>query len=333
MSSMASMTRRADDWLFAAAGPERLAMMRILVGLFSLTYLAVRLRSFLALADAPPSRFAPVGVLGLLDAPVPRGAVVAIVIGSVALGIAFLAGAWFRVSGPAFALSLLVASTYRSSWNQLLHFENLMVLHVLIVGFAHSADALSLDARRHPPRAPDDRAYGWPVRLAGTVTVATYVLAGVAKLRIGGIGWMLGDTLRNHAAYSAARLELLGGTASPLAGPLVAHAWMFPPLAVATVIVELSAPVALFGGRIRTVWVVSAWAMHLSIAALMYVVFPYPLLLVAFAPLYRLEHLPGRIRNAPGRLSPLLAGHRPRRPSPAASRPRPARSQGVAGRR
>ena len=88
-------------------------------------------------------------------------------------------------------------------------------------------------------RPPIDAAYGGPVRLAALVTVLTYVLAGVAKLRLGGLEWMLGDTLRNHVAYSAARLDLLGGTPSPLGRRLVAQAWLFPPLAIATVLVEL----------------------------------------------------------------------------------------------
>jgi hypothetical protein len=123
------------------------------------------------------------------------------------------------------------------------------------------------------------------------VTAVTYVLAAIAKLRIGGVSWMVGDSLRNHVAYSAARLELLGGTPSPLAKPLVGHAWLFPPLAFATVVIELAAPAALLGGRIRNAWVVLAWLLHAGVAALLFVVFPYPLFLLAFAPLFPLERL------------------------------------------
>jgi hypothetical protein len=53
----------------------------------------------------------------------------------------------------------------------------------------------------------------------------------------------------------------------------------------------MAAPLALIGGRIRTVWVVLTWLMHVTIAALMFVVFPYPLFAVAFAPFYNLERL------------------------------------------
>jgi hypothetical protein len=43
---------------------------------------------------------------------------------------------------------------------------------------------------------------------------------------------------------------------------------------------------------VRDVWVVAAWLLHAGVAALMFVVFPYPLFLVAFAPFFRLEQLP-----------------------------------------
>ena len=60
-------------------------------------------------------------------------------------------------------------------------------------------------------------------------------------------------------------------------------------MAVAVVVIELSAPVALLGGRPRTVWVSAVWLMHIGIAATMFVVFAYPISLIAFAPMFRLE--------------------------------------------
>jgi hypothetical protein len=229
-----------------------------------------------------------------------------LVLAALPLGVAYAAGVAFRLTGPAFGLALLLLTAYRSSWGQLLHFENLMVLQVLIIGLTHSADALSWDARRGSGRGRalgDGSTYGWPVRLAALVTVATYVLAGVAKLRLGGISWMLGDTLRNHVAFSAVRLDQFGGGSSPVGRALVGQAWAFPPLAVATVLIELAAPVALLGGRVRTVWVTAAWLLHAGVAALMFVIFPYPLLLVAFAPFYRLERLPRILGLAPNAAS------------------------------
>ncbi len=133
--------------------------------------------------------------------------------------------------------------------------------------------------------------YGWPIALAALVLVVTYVVAGVAKLRYGGVDWVFGDTLRNHVAYAAARLDLLGSSPSPLAGLGVRLDGVWPLAAAATIVIELAAPVALLGGRLRTGWVIAAWLMHLAILAFMLIGFPMPLFLVAFAPLYRIERL------------------------------------------
>jgi hypothetical protein len=71
----------------------------------------------------------------------------------------------------------------------------------------------------------------------------------------------------------------------------VRFGWAFPPVAVVAVVLEIGAPLVLIGRRARDLWVGLSWAMHLAIALTMYIVFPYPLFVVAFAPLYDLEKL------------------------------------------
>jgi hypothetical protein len=278
----------------AVAPPERLAMLRILTGTFALAYLLIRLPVFVQLGDRRVG-FDGVGVAGLLDRPVSGGVVEAVVVVTAFAGAGFVFGWRFRLSGPLFALGMLVLGSYRGSWGQLLHFENLMVLYLLIVAFAPSADAWSLDARRRGRVANDisleSTRYGWPIALASLVLVITYVIAGIAKLRYGGFDWVFGDTLRNHVAYASARLDLLGGTPSPLADFGVRLAWLWPFAAAGTIAIELAAPIALLGGRIRSAWVIAAWLMHIGILAFMLIGFPMPLFLVAFAPLYRIERL------------------------------------------
>ena len=289
-----SALRRVDAWLLAPAPARRLAALRVLVGLFATLYVAIRLPPFLALArPAASSTFEPVGALWFLGGPLPPSVVVVAVLATLVSGVGFTLGWRFRLTGPSFALGLLAITTYRSSWGQILWLENLVVVHVLILGASRAADAWAWRPGRAAAARLDDPTYGWPLRLAALVTAATYVLAGVAKIRYGGWGWMLGESVRNQVAYSAARLELLGATGSPIGRRSAAHAWLFPPGAVATVVLELGAPIALWR-RLRTPWVASAWAMHVSIAALMFVVFPYPLVLVAFAPFYELDDLAER---------------------------------------
>lgn len=274
--------------LHADAPPQRLAAVRLLTGTFAVGYLAVRSPAFLALRGRSPGGFDGAGVLAWMGSPVADPVVVVALVLALVSGTAFTAGAWFRVTGPTFALTVLLLATYRSSWGQLLHFENLLVLHLLVLAVAASADAWSFDARwREAPRR--DRAYGPPLVLLCVIVVVTYAIAGLAKLRYGGAEWISGDTLRNHIAYSATRLEVLGGSPSPLAPLAVRHPGALGPMAAASVLIELAAPLALLGGWWRNTWVAAAWFMHAAIAALMLVVFPYPLFLVAFAPFFALE--------------------------------------------
>ncbi len=275
----------------ATAPPERLAMFRILTGLFTLVYLGVRLPVFAQLTERV-SGFDGVGLASILDGPVPDAVVLVTIAVTLTTGVAYTLGWRFRWLGPVFAVGFLALGSYRGSWGQLLHFENLVALHLIVVSLAPAADRWSLDARAG--RRPTDReatAYGWPIALAALIVVITYVITGLAKLRYGGVEWIVGDTLRNHVAYSAARLDLLGGDASPIAGWAVRSSWAWTPAAAFAVVVELAAPLALLGGRMRTAWVVAAWLLHAGIAATMLIVFPYPLFLVAFAPFYRVERL------------------------------------------
>lgn len=287
--------RAVSRWLTAPAPAARLAVLRVLTGVFAVGYLSVRVRPLLAMADTDfASAFEPVGVLWWLPGPLGPQLVRWLVVVTLALGIAYTLGVTFRLAGPCFAMSLLVVTTYRSSGGQLLWFENLLVLHVAIVGWARSADALTPWARDARP-VDDDVRYGWPVGLAAMVTVATYVLAGVAKLRTSGTAWLDGESLRNHVAFSSARLRLLGGTPSPIVDPLLDHPGVFTPAAVVTIVIEVAAPICLVVRWTRWPWVVAVWCMHAAIAATMLVIFPYQLSLVALAPLFDLEHLRGRI--------------------------------------
>jgi hypothetical protein len=304
------MTARLQKWearVWPKAPPERLAVLRLLTGVWAAGYLVVRLPAFLALAHGDRRAFKPVGVLSLLNAPLPAAAVTTTVFVTIALAVAYTLGVGFRVTGPAFAIALLALTTYRSSWGQILWFETLVVVHVLIVGFAPSADALVVGRAAKPSTVSQtvsqavsqavSHAYGAPVRLAAAVTATSYLLSGIAKLRTSGLDWMSSDTLQNHIAYSAARLDILGGTPSPVAPWLVTHPLLLTPLAVGTVVLELGAPVALVGGWIRTTWVAAAWLMHLGIAVSLFVVWGYPLWGVAFAPLFRLERLAEMVRT------------------------------------
>jgi hypothetical protein len=187
---------------------------------------------------------------------------------------------WTRVWGVAFASLVLVVTTYRSSWGQLLWFDNLMVIHLGCLAFVPGGWRVL----RAPATPRPSLVAGWPLGWCAIATVVTYVLAGVAKMRLGGVEWIGGDVLANHIAYSAARLELLGGSSSPLASVAVSQHWLLSAGATVTVLGELLAPLALLQRTWAIVWVIVMMVFHLVIGLTMFVVFPYPLIGLAFAP-------------------------------------------------
>ncbi len=277
---------------FAPAPARRLALLRVLIGGAGLLYVILRAPHLWAYGSFDERRFDPVGPVGiLLDAPLPAWLVTALVLAAIGAGAAFVAGWRFRLSGPAFALLLLWVTSYRNSWGLVLHTENLMVLHVLVLGFVPAADAHSVDARAGRRRGPGDRhwSYGWPIRLLALVAVLTYFVSGWAKVRNGGLDWVTGDVLRNQIANDNLRKLLAGDFYSPLGGWLVGFGWVFPPMALTTMVVELGAPLAMLGRRIGALWSAAAWTFHVGILALMMIVFPYQLLGIAFAPFFRIE--------------------------------------------
>ncbi|MBT8241515.1 MAG: HTTM domain-containing protein [Acidimicrobiia bacterium] len=285
---------RLDRWLLDSAPVERLAALRILISGFVLVYLLANVFEFSRLASRPASEFEPVGIVTLLDQPL--GSRVWLLFGAAILaGSAALVGYAFRFTGPLFAGLVLVWASYHSSWGQMLHFEHLFTLHLLILAVSPAADAWSVQPMRTRP--PPSRRYGWPIRLLAITTVVTYCIAGVAKLRISGLDWIDGSTLSNHIGYSATRMEVLGGFVPPVAPYVIGREWLMGPMAVGGVLIELVAPLALLGGRWRRWWVVGVLGFHVGTAATMMVWFPYQGLGLALLPLYRVERIVVRVHD------------------------------------
>ncbi|WP_437625297.1 HTTM domain-containing protein [Sorangium sp. So ce1151] len=293
---MRRLLDRLDRAFFAEAPAERLAIVRLLVGGFALVYLCVRAVHLQRVGHLPPESFRPVGVISVLSAPLPLWAVRGLLGAAIAAGAAFVAGYRFRVAGPLFGALLLWVLSYRNSWGMVFHTENLLVLHVIALSLGAAADAYSLDARRArhagalSPPAPDGR-YGWPLRLLCALTVTSYFIAGITKLRNSGLDWAMSDILRNYVAYDNVRKIALGDTHSPLGGALVRYRFLFPPLALASLAMELGAPLALFSRRVAVVFCSAAWLFHLGVLLTMAILFPYPLLGIAFVGFFELEKM------------------------------------------
>ena len=306
---MSRPARAVLGWLAPEAPAERLAAVRILVGAFAVVYLGSRIPHIASYLSFPERQFAPVGVMTAFGQPPPAAAVYLLIGLAWLAAVAFALGWRFRITGPAAGLLLLVTLSYAHSWGQIFHTENALVLFVLVLGVTRAADAISLDARRRGGAAPEPHArYGWPLRLLCLVVVATYFLAGIAKLRWGGPGWMGGTVLRDTIAADSLRKILLGSSHSPIAEALLGQAWLFRGLAVLTLVVELGAPIALLHRRAALAWVVAVFGFHLGVLVLMAIFFPFPLSGVAFAPFFRAERVTAWIA---ARLRRFRAGRSP----------------------
>lgn len=295
---------------FAEAPADRLAVLRLIVGTFSLGYLLPRLGMYLAMSRQQTDLFEPTGVVAFLPAPLPAGVFEGILFLTVLSNVAFLLGWRYRLTGPLFGGLLLVTLCYRNSWSMLFHNDNVLVLHALILGFAPAADAYSLDywrSHRLPGSwltgrlgagTPTSWAYGWPIRLMTTAAVATYFLSGVAKLAgPTGLDWATGRVLRDQIAVDALRKTVLGSTPSSAIDLLYDQSLLFVFIGAGTLVLELGAPLVLANRRVGWLWAGAAFLMHWGIFFIMGITFRYQMTGAMFASLFPVERLAARVRS------------------------------------
>ena len=298
------VVRLVEGFWFAPAPASRLAVLRILVGVFSFCFLYERYEYFVHVAGSSPTVFAPVGVVSFLEAPLPVWLFEGLLTATLLFNVLFVAGIRFRYSGPIFAALLLWVISYRHSWSMVYHSQNLVVLHVIVIGLTPAANALSFDAwvRRRassrwwlhgtwpPTSSSDDWRFGWPVRLICSVTIIAYFLAGVAKVAGPlGWGWAAGTSLRDQVIHDGIRKEMLTDGASPLVFALYDQLWLFTLLGVLTLVLEIGAPLALLKRLGGQIWALLSFGMHWGIYFIMGIEFEYPLWGVLFLSFFAVE--------------------------------------------
>lgn len=269
----------AGDW-FGAVPVRRVELVRMIVFGYAAAWLLVRAAYVRDVAALPARRWEPVGVLAGLGAPPDGVVVLAVWLVALVACAAVVARRAIRLAAPVGALGMLALATYTSSFGQVFHTEHLLVLHLAVLATACVVE---------PVADRDATTSGWPLNLMAAIVAVTYVLAGVAKLRWSGVGWVTGDVLQNWIAIDNLRKHLFGDWYSPLGGWLSSIGWVWPPIAVLTLLVEFGAPLAVLGGRLRTVWLVAAWAFHVGVFVLMAISFPFQLFGVAYVAFLRVE--------------------------------------------
>ncbi len=281
MTAPATSPRR---W-FAPVPARRVAIVRTLVFGYAAVWLVVRFPYLSDVTRIPDRRFEPVGVLSWLDGPPSRSTVLGCWVVALVACIAAAAGRWSRVAAPVGAMAMLAIVTLTSSFGQVFHTEHLLVVHLAVLATAAVIE----------PRSRDGEASGWPLNLMMAVVVVTYVVAGIAKLRWSGPRWVSGDVLQHWIAVDNLRKLLFDDLYSPLGGWLSQFGWVWTPIAVLTLLVELGAPVALATGWVRIVWVVAAWGFHVGVFVLMAISFPYQLFGVAYVAFLPMERIADRV--------------------------------------
>lgn len=292
---MKRVVQALEARVLPVAPPVRPAVLRLVTGGWTAYYLSRRVDMLRSIHRGDPKLFDPVGPCRLLNSPLPPPLADGIMYAELVASAAFTLGLKHRVVGPAHAALLLWTMSYRNSWSMIFHNDNNLVLHTAVLGLTPTADALSIDAIRSDARlAPEllDWRYGLPSTVINAVTTATYLVAGIAKLK-GPLGWSWadGESLRSQIAADGLRKELLGSGAAPLGVQLYEHTGLFRLLATGSLALELAAPIALLDRRVAKAWAAGAFGMHWGIRALMGITFRHQMSGAMFASFFPVDSL------------------------------------------
>lgn len=253
---------------FGAADPRALAVCRILV--YWHVWPGFRVEDYTAYAGLKSSAWYPVsffrsGLVPLLDA---SGLELVGWVACIASALALL-GLAYPVSALATALATLYLRGVPQNFGKVNHSENLLIFALFIFAFARAADAWSLDAwlaRRRGRSAPAPSGhYRWPVRFITLLVVTMYAAAGCSKLMNSGWDWAFSDSfqrllLRHHFTHRPP---------TKLGVWLADHAALCQALALGALLIELGAPLALFGRWLHRVFISALFTLQVSIYVLL----------------------------------------------------------------
>ncbi len=269
-------------------------MVRLVVGGYTLWYLSRQRGKFRKLARTDASQFEPVGPVRVLEKPLPVPVADALIDATLASTALFALGAGHRVVGPVHSALLTWTLSYRNSWSMVFHSENTLVWHTLVLGACRATDAASLDAlvSRRAPGGPHPR-YGWPLQAMQAASAATYLLSGVAKLGgTSGLSWTSGGAMRRQVAIDRVRKDVFGSDRGATAAhALYPHRSLFTGFAVASLALELGAPLSLLHPKAGRLWALATFGMHWGIRVIMGIRFRYQLCGASFASWFSLDRL------------------------------------------
>jgi hypothetical protein len=273
-----SLAERWRRWWFEPEWPDNLGLCRLVFfGLLLAYYLPV---SHVGWGSVPASFRNPIWLFERLHLPIlPDHALAVLVVAwKVALAMACV-GMLTRLS-TALALLLgvyLIGLPY--NFGKTDHMTAIVVWTMLVLALSRCGDAWSVDAWMRRRQAGDVPAQGrvrsgeyrWPVRAVWVVMATIFFTAGMAKVIQGGPGWVFSD---NMAISLVQRYFDVSAPPTLDWGLRVAqHPWLAKSMAAGSLLLELSAPLALFSRRLRRVIPWMLLAMQIGIGVLMNVWF------------------------------------------------------------
>lgn len=278
-----------EDW-FAPADPRGVALSRLL--LYWYAWPGFEVRALGAYAEYGDSAWRPVSFFRTFDLPLfDADTLQAVSFAFTLSSFCALTGIAYRITAPLTAFLALYVYGLPQNFGKINHGSSLLVISLFVFAWARAADVWSFDAwyRRWrlklPPMPPPSGEYRWPIQFVLLLVVTMYGAAGVAKLSAAGWDWALSDSmrlllLRHHFTHSP---------------PTNVGVWIadFPrlcqALALGALVLELAAPLALFGKGLRRVVLPGLALLQLSIWLLMGVFFenmiPVFLCLLPWTPL------------------------------------------------
>jgi predicted DCC family thiol-disulfide oxidoreductase YuxK len=284
MNRLVTLIQAWDRYWFSPASLQRLAVCRLLAfGLLiaDLIYFDFSYWGWAFYHRIDPMFYEPMLFLRVLQrafgfGPPPPVALGTVYIASLILAIGAFVGYRTRLCalGSSMLYIYLIAVTF--SWfGKVHHTHGAFVLLLLALSFSPCGAALSVDALlKRMRRAVEPMQFRrqetetspyalWPLRLIGIILCLVYFLSGYAKLRIGGLDWMNGETL----AYWLLQDADIFSIQLPL---IVAHyPALLKPLSLFVVVMELTFPVILFVPRLIWFYLPAGLGFHLGTFLLM----------------------------------------------------------------
>jgi hypothetical protein len=149
------------------------------------------------------------------------------------------------------------------------HFDALLVIAMAILAMSRAGDAFSVDRwRTGKPPPPPSGEYTWPIRMIWVAMSLVFFAAGVAKLRHGGLEWIISDNMKvilMRAPYHVSDADPLTHVGLWIA----AHDWLTRVLAASALIIELGFIASLVSRRARIIFVPAAFLLLVGIRVLM----------------------------------------------------------------